>query len=102
MTSGLLNCSHNRSKKRGGVSPSIPFYLTRLSIKETFSEVLGIPKGQHMGGRSSEGSYNNHWRFNTATNSITSSKTQEDVPGLSKPRESTHGDSAPKLRKPPP
>ena len=37
----------------GGVHPSMPFRLTQLSIKETFSEVFGIMKGQHVGGRSS-------------------------------------------------
>ena len=80
----------------------MPFCLTQLSIKETFSEVFGIMKGQHVGGRSSERSYSNHFRLTMATNFCTSSETQADAHSLPMPRVLNHGDSTSKSRNPPP
>ena len=89
MTSSVLNCSHDLSENLGGgggVHPSNPFCLTQLRIKETFSDVLGMMKGQHVGGKSSDKSYSSHWHFNTPTNLVTSSDTQGGAPGLALPR----------------
>ena len=59
--------------------PSNPFCLTQLSIKEikeTVREVLGMMKGQHVGGSSSDKLYKSHWRVSTPTNLETPSDTR--------------------------
>ena len=84
----------------GGVQPSKPFCLTQLSIKEIFSKVFGILKGQHVGGKSSERSYRSHCRLSAATNLCTSLETQGGAPGRSLPRASTQGASRSKSLNP--
>ena len=82
--------------------PSIRFCLTQLRIKETFSKVFGIMKGQHVGGTSLERWYGDHCRLSTATNCVTSPETDEEGPGLQKPRESTNMVSTSKFLNPTP
>ena len=47
--SSLLNCSRDCSENRVGIHPSRPFCLTWLSMSDTFSDVLGMMKGEHVG-----------------------------------------------------
>ena len=66
--SNLVNCSHDLRVKWLAALPSNSFCFTQLKIHDTFSDVLGMTNGQHVGVTPSGRSYSNQTFLRTACN----------------------------------